>query len=158
MMDNANKDSTGRPWPMWWWPSAMMEPWNPGAAAGAPQSLNQPILPGWTFGNSINITENNSGSPETERDIVAEESYGRQLGRVLDALDVLIHERPKGSSKPKALSDLLDLRERIETVKLRSATSRVKHIESDLARLKKDDPKEYRRVVAALTAEVKSSS
>jgi hypothetical protein len=49
----------------------------------APQVLTQPILPGWLAGNNINVTEENSSSPETEREIVAKYSYGRQLGRVI---------------------------------------------------------------------------
>src|SRR5438128_301501 len=61
----------------------------------APQSLNQPVLPGWTFGNVITVTEKNSRSPQTEREIVAEHSYGRQLGRLTQALADLIEERPQ---------------------------------------------------------------
>src|SRR4051812_6889679 len=42
---------------------------------GTPESLTQPILPGWTF----NINSNNSSAPETEVEVVARHSYGRQL-------------------------------------------------------------------------------
>ena len=56
----------------------------------APQVLTQPILPGWLFANSINVTEENSASPGTEQAIVAKYSYGRQLGRIVDVLGELI--------------------------------------------------------------------
>ena len=56
------------------------------SASSAPQTLNQPILPGWLPGNTVNVTEENSSSPETEQKIVESHSYGQQLGRVLDVV------------------------------------------------------------------------
>lgn len=61
----------------------------------APEWLNQPILP-WTWfqnatlsGLTINIGA--TSRPETERAILDEVgSYGRQLGRIGDALEVLV--------------------------------------------------------------------
>src|SRR5918993_3209381 len=50
----------------------------------APSQLSQPINPGWSFGNLI-VNESNSSAPSTELAIVAEESYGRQMGKLLDA-------------------------------------------------------------------------
>jgi short chain dehydrogenase len=37
------------------------------SASRAPQTSSQPILPGWLFANTVNATEENSNSPETER-------------------------------------------------------------------------------------------
>src|SRR5512145_2677242 len=85
IMDRSAQQ-TDAPSPLWsWWPLWGGWPWRsfaqPVAAPSvAPDSLTQPILPGWTFGNVITVTERNSSAPETERAIVAEESYGRQLG------------------------------------------------------------------------------
>src|SRR5258706_3405291 len=119
----------------------------------APQALSQPILPGWSFGNVITVTEKNSGSPETERDIVAEHSYGRQLGRLTEALATLIEERPQGLPPKKSFAELMQLRDSIEAIKLRGAQSRVQRLESDLATLKAEAPQAYRRIVAALAAD-----
>ena len=58
----------------------------------APQSLTQPILPGWP----ITINGINSSAPQTEVEVVQHHSYGRQLGRVADALEALIEERGEG--------------------------------------------------------------
>jgi hypothetical protein len=123
------------------------------AAPFAPSSLSQPILPGWTFGNVISVTDRNSGSPQTERDIVAEHSYGRQLGRLTQALADLIEERPQGLPPKKSFDELMELRESIDAIKLRGAQSRVHRLESDLARLKAEAPEDYRRIAAALAAD-----
>ena len=134
----------------WSWPFWGGEMWRPIVQPLAPQTLTQPIQPGWTFGNVITVTERNSSSPETEREIVAEESYGRQLGRMLAALAVLIEERPETGETPKALEDLLELRDRIERIKLRTAAERLERIECDLARLKAELPDDYYRIAARL--------
>ena len=152
-MTSGTEDSTSQAWPNWWWPGWMMGAMKASATALAPQSLVQPILPGWTFGNLINVTETNSSSPETERDIVARESYGRQLGRVIDALEALIKDRPKDAPGSAALDELLSLSSRIKEIKAQSLASRVKRVEADLARLKKECPDEYRRIASALSGD-----
>lgn len=50
--------------------------------------LEQPILPGWTFA----INNVNSSAPQTEAEVVAQHSYGRQLGRISDVLDLLLRD------------------------------------------------------------------
>lgn len=152
-MTSGTEDPGSQTWPYWWWPGWMMDAMRASATALAPQSLVQPILPGWTFGNLINVTEANSSSPDTERDIVARESYGRQLGRVIDALEVLIQERPEDAPGSAALDELLSLGRRIKEIKAQSMASRVKRIEADLARLKKECPDEYRRIASALSSD-----
>ena len=124
----------------------------------APPSVSQPILPGWTFGNVITVTENNSRSPQTEQAIVAEHSYGRQLGRVTEALAALIEERPQGLPGKKSFDELLELRDSIDSIKLRAAQSRLERLESDLARLKAESPQDYRRIVSALGGEAGKTS
>jgi hypothetical protein len=152
-MTSGTEDPSSQAWPYWWWPGWMLDAMRASASALAPQSLVQPILPGWTFGNLINVTEANSSSPDTERDIVARESYGRQLGRVIDALEVLIGERPKDLPARAALDQLLDLSGRIKEIKAQSLASRVKRVEAELVRLKKECPDEYRRIASTLTLE-----
>ena len=50
-----------------------------------------------------------SSAPDTERDIVSVESYGRQLGRVIDALAESIKERLKSAPQKLALNVLVSL-------------------------------------------------
>ena len=98
----------------------------------APQALNQPILPGWLFANSINVTEENSSSPETEREIVAAHSYGQQLGRIMDVLDELIRKQPAGSLGARPVREFAELRNDIETIKARQAAKRAEQMITDL--------------------------
>jgi len=116
----------------------------------APTNLVQPILSGWT----LNINSNNSSSPQTEADVVARHSYGRQLGRISDALRELLRERaaklPKG-----ALSEFMSMCEEIDKVKAISAAKRLKQITADLTLLKTKDEAEYHRVRQALELALK---
>jgi hypothetical protein len=53
----------------------------------APGNLNQPILPGWSFGN---VSVNYAGNAEIERKVVEDiASYGKQIGILTDAVLVL---------------------------------------------------------------------
>ena len=129
---------------LWGW-------WNP--QAWAPRTLTQPILPGWTFGNVISVTERNSRSPDTEREIVAEHSYGRQLGRVTEALLALIEECQKDLPRRPEFDALMQLHHQIEEIKLRFAATRVARLESELDRLKIESPDDYRRIASKLADE-----
>jgi hypothetical protein len=156
-MANGNPLPNPADWPVAWM-SYLMEGWNravvganPGLAAGAgqaPNSLSQPILPGWTFGNSIIVNETNSTSPETERQIVAQDSYGRQLGRVMDAVAALIRERPPGSPPVQALDDLLKLSAKIDAIKEQSLQARAQRLAGELALLKRDHREQFQQVMA----------
>jgi hypothetical protein len=55
----------------------------------APDLLVQPVNPGWMFGNII-VNAQNSADPAVEQEIVEQVSYGRQLGRILEAVEVLV--------------------------------------------------------------------
>jgi len=129
----------------------MMEMMGCHLGASAPRNFEQPILPGWTFGSVINVTERNSKAPDTERDIVAENSYGRQLGWVIEALAALIAERPKEIARTKELDTLIELHEKIKTIKSEAAVGRIERLKSDLALLKAEKSVEYHKIVAALS-------
>jgi hypothetical protein len=93
--------------PTWDWPSWMKGSMpNPLDVFAAPRNLVQPILPGWVFGSVTNVTEQNSSAPDTEREIVAGQSYGRQLGRVMDALAVLIADLPEAKQGARLSKNL----------------------------------------------------
>jgi hypothetical protein len=118
--------------------------------ASAPDTFEQPILPGWTFGSVINVTERNSSAPDVEREIVAQHSYGQQLGWVIDALVELVDERPAGAPPRKALHKLVEMQKTIKAIKTKTAETRMERIRSDLALLKAEKPKEYHQFVASL--------
>ena len=132
---------------LWGW-------WNP--QAWVPRTLTQPILPGWTFGNVVTVNERNSRSPDTEREIVAEHSYGRQLGRVTEAVLALIEERPKDLPPKREYEQLIELHHQIEDIKLRFAAARVARLESELDGLRVESPEDYRRIAAKLAGEARA--
>src|SRR3954470_18014846 len=111
-------------------------------------TLQQPILPGWSFGNVI-VNNQNSSAPAMELDIVSAESYGRQIGKLLDAVAVLIEERGQ-KNRPGALAQVVALRERVEQIKTESAARRLDQVAADLTRLQEDDPAAYEARVTAL--------
>jgi hypothetical protein len=120
-------------WMRSWWTSMGL----------APQSLNQPILPGWM----ITINGINSSAPETEMEIVQRHSYGRQLGRMADALEALIEERDEGVADDERFQEFTKMKQEIDELKLDAAATRLR---ADLATLKAARPAEYRRLRDAL--------
>jgi hypothetical protein len=111
----------------------------------APDNLSQPILPGWTF----NINSSNSTAPHNEVDLVAQHSYGRQIGRPLDALELRSEERYAKAPVNKRFSDFLTMRREIDNVKQDTAATRVERIVKDLAPLKAQDQEQYMRLRGA---------
>jgi DNA-directed RNA polymerase subunit H (RpoH/RPB5) len=112
----------------------------------APNTLDQPINQGWTFGNLISVTEQNSSAPDTERQIVAAQSYGRQLGRLIDAVAALIDDLPKAKRQDPAFKQLAELQEQIAKIKSRSAARRLDRFAADLEELRTTNAAEYQRV------------
>jgi L-fucose mutarotase/ribose pyranase (RbsD/FucU family) len=108
------------------------------------------VLPGWHFGDVI-VNEANSSAPETERRILAQESYGRQIGKLMDAVCALI-ELQGGPDKSPAFRELVELRDRVETLKATPVDAEVAEICRGLERLKARDPQRYAKTVQALRA------
>jgi hypothetical protein len=117
----------------------------------APDNLAQSILQGWT----LNINSNNSTAPQTEVEVVAKHSYGRQLGRMSDALELLIEERHGKAPEDKRFSDFLIMKREIDDVKRAAAAARVERIVKDLALLKAQDQEQYVRLRDALREALK---
>jgi hypothetical protein len=120
-----------------------LSPWQ-----SEPQSFSQPILPGWTFGNII-VNGSNSSAPAAELAIVAKESYGRQIGKLLDAVAALIEQRADGKP-PKAFTELIALREKVDKIKVESAKRSLEQITQDLQTLKDNNIEAYKAEVASL--------
>jgi hypothetical protein len=129
--------------------------WRPWMSASlAPQKLWQAINPGWSFGN-VTINEQNSSAPQTEQAILAEESYGRQIGKLLDAVSELVKAQPDAKTN-KAYEDIAALKGKVDGIKQRAAASRIDQLRRDLELLRQSDrPSDrdaYRQSIEALRA------
>lgn len=89
----------------------------------------------------VNITRGVSRNPDLEQRIVTEVAgYGRQLGRLLEAVDVLTRHRPANLSRKdgEALDDLHELADQIADVRRRAAEDDADRIVADVAQLCQD--------------------
>lgn len=117
----------------------------------APQRLWQSFNNGWSFGN-LTINSQNSSAPETEQAIVAAESYGRQIGKLLDAVDMLMRLQPDWE-KTEEFKEVGDLKKRIDAVKHDMAVRRIDRLRGDLATLRaSNDPADKARYAQCLEA------
>jgi hypothetical protein len=149
-MSNASRPSNPQ---VWGWPSWIKDSLSMPFGLFPPQrNFEQPILPGWVFGSVTNITEQNSSAPDTERAIVAAQSYGRQLGRIMDAVAVLIADLPETKQHAKAFEAFASIRSEIDNIKARAASGRLDRMAADLATLRETRPAEYERVVTSIRA------
>ena len=121
--------------PAWPWPQA------------APQSLNQPINPGWSL---VSITHSNSSAPAIERDVLQEHSYGRQIGRLMDALSVLVEQLPAGAKDDRRIEDFLALADDVARIKEKARQPRLERLQQDIETLRQEDPKAYAQLKAML--------
>lgn len=135
------------------WPIRMGDTVSKYASLFAPTNLSQPILPGWNIGNTYIVSEFNSKSPGTERRILAEHSYGRQIGRIMEALKVLVEERPDAKANSE-LKNFIELADEIDRIKKSSVENRVARIEADLAVLQKEKPEDYAKLVKGLATKL----
>ncbi|HXX04264.1 MAG TPA: hypothetical protein VEJ37_08000 [Xanthobacteraceae bacterium] len=86
------------------------------------QSINPftSFMTGGQFG-LVNINMGQSSAPEVEADVLSDvASYGKQLGRIGDALLVLLaHIHPKDAKEEKVIAALNEMLEQIAKVKER---------------------------------------
>jgi hypothetical protein len=121
--------------------------WNWGRLG--PKVLEQTILPGWTFA----INNVNSSAPQTEVEVVARHSYGRQLGRIEDVLDLLLRTRDDLAADQRVV-DFGKMKIEIDVAKTKAAEDRLDQIRADLASLRADAPDRYEEVRMALLREL----
>ncbi len=123
-----------------WDPTSWLKQWS-AAMQLAPNTLVQPILPGWT----LNVNAFNSSAPQTEAEVVSKHSYGRQLGRISDALEVLVQARdPKAADE--RFDDFRAMKAEIDAIKAGNAEARVARLLADLDLLKVLDPDVHARL------------
>lgn len=123
-----------------WDPASWLKQWS-AAMQLAPSTLVQPILPGWT----LNVNAFNSSAPQTEADVLQKHSYGRQLGRISDALEILVQARdPKAADE--RFDDFRAMKAEIDEIKAGNAKARVERLLADLDLLKVLDPAAHARL------------
>jgi len=110
----------------------------------------------------ININNVRAGDPEVERRIIEDvASYGRQLGRIMEAVDVVIGHLRLGertdltADERHALQDFSDLVRQVQMLKGDTSPPRLTVTEldrmlDDLRALKHQDPPAYQRIAARL--------
>ena len=139
------------------WADAALAPWRLAlqatqALALVPQSLTQPINPGWTFGNLIQVNERNSSAPDTEQQIVGRHSYGRQIGRVMDAVDLLLEHADAATRDDARAQDFSALQRDVQAIKREQAAARLQRLRDELIALRRDHPNAWRELRALLDA------
>ena len=112
----------------------------------ATPSWSQPILPGWTF----NVNSNNSTAPQTEVEVVQHYSYGKQLGRISDALAALIEAVAPEGIDAAPYKPFTEMKDEIDGLKNDAAAARIDQLRADLLRLKVERPDEYERIRRSL--------
>ncbi len=85
---------------------------NPFATWSVAPVFSQPILP-WT----LNVNNYNSTSPRTEGLVVSRFSYGKQLGRIADALAAIVETLPPETQATPAVADFMKLKAAIDVLK-----------------------------------------
>ncbi|MEO8298347.1 MAG: hypothetical protein ABI574_11130 [Burkholderiales bacterium] len=128
----------GWPWP---WPLTGQVP----SFGFAPTQLQQPINPGWTFGNVV-VNSANSSAPAVEQAVVSHHSYGRQIGRLTAALEALVQAWPEVQQQPP-VQDFLALADDIRRLKQASRSQRLAGLRDELAALKSTDPAAWAELV-----------
>ena len=128
--------------------SAVPSPNWPWPASWAPQWLDQSFNNGWTFGNVIQVTNQNSRAPQAEREIVSKYSYGRQLGWLTDA--VLAIASAAGMEDDAKLKPLVKLADDVKAIKDKVKQQRATELLDELRVLKKNDPKAWADLLKAV--------
>jgi hypothetical protein len=106
-----------------------------------PQSVEERFNNGWTFGNVIHVTHQNSRAPLVEREIISKYSYGRQLGWLTDA--VLAIASKAGMEEDAKVKPLVKLADEVKAIKEKVKQQRATELLEELRVLKKNDPKAW---------------
>ncbi len=106
-------------------------------------TFSQSILPGWSL---MTVNENNSSDPATEQRVLAGNSYGRQIGRMMDVVEELVKANP-AVAKSDAGMAFEALRKDVQAAKDDAKTDRLHKLMADLKALKSDDPKAFKALI-----------
>ena len=124
-------------------------PWLAYLPNWAPQHLVQPINQGWSFGN-VMVTLENSRAPGVEHAIANKVSYGRQIGRMMEAMEVLVRLLPADARKDPAVTDFVAVAAEVRRVKQQAEAQRLERLKADLDTLKREDPEGWKNLMKGL--------
>ncbi|MEW6707287.1 MAG: hypothetical protein AB1430_20760 [Pseudomonadota bacterium] len=124
--------------------TAWLQPWSWWGLA--PRDLNQPINPGWTFGNLV-VNNGNSSAPQVEQAVVSRHSYGRQIGRMMDALQAVTAALPQVAQDPR-VRQFEALAHEVREIKQASAEQRLQRLQQELQALRDEHPEAWRKLAA----------
>lgn len=140
-----SKDAAPAPADGWTWSLR----WPPSADGRwlqlAPSQLWQPINPGWSFGNLI-VNHANSSAPEVEQAVLSRISYGRQIGRLMDAMQAVVDALPQ-THEHQAVQDFQDLAREVDRLKQESRAQRLQRLRAELEELRRCDPEGWKALV-----------
>jgi hypothetical protein len=124
-------------WQAWWRMFGLRAP----LSGDVVQDLVEPSLVRGQLG-FLNINATRAGDPALEQRIVTDvASYGRQLGRLFDAVGVLARHQERGDltvEDQRALDRLQELAEQIAAAKTRAAAEGIDRILADVRALRAD--------------------
>jgi hypothetical protein len=140
----ASPGNTSREGAAWWpWP---LQQWS--LPALAPQQLTQPINPDWAV---VRVTYNNSSAPDIERGVLEQHSYGRQIGRLMDAVCALAERLPATARADQRIVEFEALAQDILRIKQDARLPRIERLQKDVEALQRDDPTAYGLLKARLS-------
>jgi hypothetical protein len=111
----------------------------------APEQLWQPINPGWSFGNLI-VNHANSSAPEVEQAVLSRVSYGRQIGRLMEALQAVVEALPQTHDSP-AVQAFQTLAQEVCELKKECRAQRLQRLRAELEELRRSDPEGWKALV-----------
>src|SRR5437588_5411819 len=110
----------------------------------APGKFNQPILPGWSFGN---VSVSYAGNAGIEKEVVEKvASYGKQLGIITDVVLELAGDKPPKGEQP--LAQLREIAAKVRKVKEEHMRSLTDEANDAMAKLANSDEAEARRIAS----------
>jgi hypothetical protein len=111
----------------------------------APEQLRQSINPGWSFGNVI-VNHANSSAPEVEQAVLSRFSYGRQIGRLMDAMEAVVAALPQ-THETQAVQDFRQLAREVCALKQESRAQRLQRLRAELRELRDSDPQAWKALM-----------
>jgi signal transduction histidine kinase len=129
-------------WQAWWRAFGLKEPLSGDIFQ---HLINPSLLRDNAQWGILNISAMRSPDPALERQIVTEvASYGRQLGRLLEAVDVLARQQHRdglNAADQQALTELEDLAQKVAATKATATAERIDRLVADILELRKDQDK-----------------
>lgn len=150
MPDDRRSSQPMAPWQAWLSMFGIRAPLSGDVTQGIASSVGGQL-------GLLNINATRSGDPGLEQRIITQvASYGRQLGRLVDAVDVLARQQPRhglGEADIRALDQLHELAKQVAAAKEQAALDQVDRIVAEVQALSRNpetNAEAIRRVREAL--------